>query len=74
MGQFLFVEHFAGIPLLDAFCEYLLQGRVDFDWDESGVAIHYAGIAEHAQEMSRLASSRHVIPPNNAQLETKAFT
>ncbi len=33
MGQFLFVEAYSGLPLLDAFSEFLIQARADFEWD-----------------------------------------
>jgi glutathione synthase/RimK-type ligase-like ATP-grasp enzyme len=42
MGQFLFVERYCGLPLLDAFSEFLLQGRSDFDWNEGRVAVRYS--------------------------------
>ena len=42
MGQFLFVERYCGLPLLDAFAEFLLQGRVDFDWSAPAVTVRYA--------------------------------
>lgn len=32
MGQFLFVELYTGMPLLDAFSEFLLQANSDFLW------------------------------------------
>jgi glutathione synthase/RimK-type ligase-like ATP-grasp enzyme len=53
MGQFLFVEHYCGLPLLDAFAEFLLQGRPDFDWCEEGVAVRYGD-----PEFERAAGAR----------------
>jgi glutathione synthase/RimK-type ligase-like ATP-grasp enzyme len=41
MGQFLFIERYCGLPLLDAFTEFLLQGRVDFEWSADAVTVRY---------------------------------
>lgn len=38
-GNWLFVEEQTGMPLLDAFCEFLRQGREDFEWSESDSSI-----------------------------------
>jgi glutathione synthase/RimK-type ligase-like ATP-grasp enzyme len=45
MGQFLFVERWTGLPLLDAFAELLMQGRADYDWPSSRAAVRYADVA-----------------------------
>lgn len=42
MGQFLFLERCCDLPLLDAFSEFLLQGRVDFQWSYDSVQVRYA--------------------------------
>jgi hypothetical protein len=42
MGQFLFVERYCGLPLIDAFAEFLLQGRSEFDWREEAVTVRYS--------------------------------
>jgi glutathione synthase/RimK-type ligase-like ATP-grasp enzyme len=66
MGQFLFVERYCGLPLLDAFSEFLLQAKVDFDWAEDRVAVRYTD-----PDLSRAAAERftefaraHVAVPN----------
>lgn len=41
MGQFVFVEARAGIPLIDAFSEMLIQRRPDFAWDPARPAVRY---------------------------------
>lgn len=41
MGQFLFVEIYSGLPLVDAFSELLLQGRADYAWDPDQTKIAY---------------------------------
>jgi hypothetical protein len=66
MGQFLFVERYCGLPLLDAFSEFLLQGRLDFDWSEDRVAVRYADPNFEAAVVERSARFRscHVESPN----------
>lgn len=73
MGQFLFVEHYAGVPLLDAFSEFLRQARTDFHWhEEEEVVVGYADIQSHVQDLqSRLAKS-HVSVPERMAWEGEA--
>jgi glutathione synthase/RimK-type ligase-like ATP-grasp enzyme len=57
-GQFLFVEHRAGVPMLDMFCEFLRQRRPDFRWSERAetVRLDEVGPVAHAQmEAARAA-------------------
>jgi len=63
MGQFLFVESYTGLPLLDAFSEFLLQGRVDFQWDRSQKAIAYHDVREKADFEAAASAARHVSAP-----------
>lgn len=42
MGQFLFVERFCDLSLLDAFASFLLQATVDFEWSEADVRVRYS--------------------------------
>jgi glutathione synthase/RimK-type ligase-like ATP-grasp enzyme len=65
MGQFLFVERYCGLPLLDAFSEFLSQGRPDFDWSEDSVAIRYGDPELEAAVTARAAEFRssHVASP-----------
>jgi hypothetical protein len=53
MGQFLFVERYTGLPLLDAFCEFLLQGKADFDWSTRGDPLRYVDFEPKLDELSR---------------------
>jgi hypothetical protein len=59
MGQFLFVEHYTGLPLLDAFSEFLLQGREDFEWEESAAVIRYSDVQEVAEQATTHATQLH---------------
>lgn len=69
MGQFLFVERYAGLPLLDAFSELLLQGRFDFDWRSDGDHILYADVEAAALAAEKEANETHVPAPDSALWE-----
>jgi glutathione synthase/RimK-type ligase-like ATP-grasp enzyme len=70
MGQFLFVEHYSGLPLLDAFSEFLLQGRSDFEWSESRVKIRYAEVLEAAKALADRCQAKHLSAPESVARET----
>ncbi|MDP9119959.1 MAG: hypothetical protein M3O15_01085 [Acidobacteriota bacterium] len=53
MGQFLFVERYCALPLLDAFSEFLLQGTGDFGWSEDAVSVRYGDPEFEAAAMAR---------------------
>jgi glutathione synthase/RimK-type ligase-like ATP-grasp enzyme len=63
MGQFLFVEELAGVPLLDAFAEFLRQGRSDFAWSPEGVEVRYADVVEEVKERRAAERGRHIPAP-----------
>jgi glutathione synthase/RimK-type ligase-like ATP-grasp enzyme len=65
-GQFLWVECFTGLPLLDAFCELLIQRTKNFDWDLSSASIHMQDIGEAARLSQLQAGECHVLPPIRA--------
>src|ERR1700687_115779 len=69
MGQFLFVEPACGLPLLDAFGEFLFQGRVDFEWDEDRVGIRYPEIREEALARAALEADLYPVPPERSSYE-----
>jgi glutathione synthase/RimK-type ligase-like ATP-grasp enzyme len=54
MGQFLFVERCCGLPLLDAFSEFLLQGLAEFDWSADAVQLRYTDPEFEAAALARL--------------------
>lgn len=58
MGQFLFVERCCGLPLLDAFSEFLLQGRSDFKWSQGEVQVRYTDDAFERRSLARLRNFR----------------
>lgn len=58
-GQFLFVEQEAGVPMLDAFCELLIQARPDFAWDPDRPGVRLADVEPAARERLRELGRRH---------------
>ena len=60
MGQFLFIEQYTGMPLLDAFAEYLIQGRADFAWKETASCMRYGDVEKRAAERATASKERHV--------------
>ena len=71
MGQFLFVERHCGLPLLDAFSEFLLQGRVDFEWSAEDVQVRYADPDFEGAALARWAEfqSSHCLVPESLASE-----
>ena len=64
-GQFLFVEQYSGMPLLDALCELLIQGRPDFRWDPERPAVRFdAGMEERALARVQELLEQHAAPPD----------
>jgi hypothetical protein len=64
MGQFLFVERATGLPLVDCVAEFLRQGSVDFEWDETRPRIRYSEISEEVLRLIASASRLHVSIPD----------
>jgi glutathione synthase/RimK-type ligase-like ATP-grasp enzyme len=60
MGQFLFVEDFAGLPLLAAFSDFLLAASADFVWDRDPAAV--------SLEELRTAVSADIVAAMNTHL------
>jgi hypothetical protein len=69
MGQFLFVEAFTNIPLLDAFSELLLQGRPDFHWEPSKATVKMGDLEQVIAQRVEEAEWRHVSPPDLFSVE-----
>jgi glutathione synthase/RimK-type ligase-like ATP-grasp enzyme len=60
-GQFLFIEEATGMPLLDAFAEFLLAGRADFRWSADHEIVPLSKIMEEAAATSKNSLEHHVI-------------
>ncbi len=73
MGQFLFLERHCGLPLLDAFSEFLLQAKVDFAWDEEAVGLRYADADFESAALARWRRFRasHIATPDALAVESR---
>jgi len=65
-GQFLFIERYAGIPLLDAFSEFLLQAGPDFAWNADRVQVRYSDVTEPVQRLETALVRQHVPSPDQS--------
>lgn len=63
MGQFLFVEEYTGMPLLDAFCDFLIQGSPTFVWNRAAAGVAFAEIEPQVRARSAERSQGHIVPP-----------
>lgn len=59
MGQFLFLERYTGLPLLDAFTDFLIEGSVDFEWCENQGGLRYLDLEKEARAMAESLAKRH---------------
>ncbi len=69
MGQFLFLEHYAGLPLLEAFSEFLLSASPDFEWSAGPAPLSYVSIKSRASELAEEAAQHHVSSPDPSEWE-----
>jgi glutathione synthase/RimK-type ligase-like ATP-grasp enzyme len=61
-GQFLFVEEYTGLPLLDAFCEFLIAGDPAFEYGwRLENPLRFMDLDQRLQELTEEAASRHVL-------------
>jgi hypothetical protein len=70
MGQFLFVEEYTGLPLLDAFAELLIQGRPNFAWSRERPGVRFADVLPELEESCRRERQDHLPEPDMAWDET----
>lgn len=68
-GQFLFVERFTGIPLLDAFSEFLLQGSFRLAWNTDRAQVRYSDVAGCVQQLESELVKHHVPSPDRSVWE-----
>lgn len=69
MGQWLFVERLAGIPLLDAFTELLIQKTPGYDWRPGAARVHYQDLEPLAVEAGKQARETHIVEPMRSWYE-----
>lgn len=61
MGQFLFLERYMEFPLLDAFTEFLIQGRINFKWKIKKNSIMCRDIETEVTEFNKYVQNKHSI-------------
>jgi hypothetical protein len=69
MGQFLFVEHYTGLPLLDAFSEFLITASPDFEWSAGATSLSYSSIKPIASQLAENAMRHHLAPSDFSEWE-----
>jgi hypothetical protein len=67
MGQFLFLEHYAGLPLLEAFSEFLLSASPDFEWSVGPAPLSYLSMRARAADLAEEAARYHTSPPDPSE-------
>ena len=61
-GQFLFVEEYTGLPLLDAFCEFLIAADPTFEYRPGREgSLRFRDLDARLRELTKNATERHVI-------------
>ena len=60
MGAFLWIEqHLPDLGLLDAFCEFLIQGRTDFEWRASPSNVRWGDVIDEAERQLQVEAPKH---------------
>jgi glutathione synthase/RimK-type ligase-like ATP-grasp enzyme len=63
MGQFLFVEHYTGLPILDAFTDFLISARPDFRWNKKEPTVAYRDFLPRAEALAAEQTRIHLSGP-----------
>lgn len=63
MGQFLFLERYTGLPLLESFVEFLCEGSPGFRFERVPGSLRYEDISSKAQALAEQAKIVHVTIP-----------
>jgi glutathione synthase/RimK-type ligase-like ATP-grasp enzyme len=75
-GQFLFVEEYTGLPLLDAFCDFLIAADPAFEYNRRAEpALRFKDLDARLKELTKVAAERHVVaasPDYDERLEDAA--
>jgi len=69
-GQWLFIEAETEQPLLDAFCQMLVQRRADYQWSPGTVRVRLCDVESQINTRVERAMRAHVAAPDPANVET----
>lgn len=71
-GQFLFVERLTGLPLLDAFCDFLTGSRADFAYQPRGTRARLADVEPMVEQRMRESRAVHIVLAEEALPEPES--
>ncbi len=65
-GQFLFIEEYTGLPLLDAFCDFIIAADPAFEYRPGGDPLRFKDLDQRLRQLTKEAMERHVLaaPPD----------
>jgi hypothetical protein len=66
MGQFLFIERYIELPLLDAFSDFLMHGSETFRWRKKQRPLTYSDVLPEAERLAAQAETYHIALPEDA--------
>jgi glutathione synthase/RimK-type ligase-like ATP-grasp enzyme len=69
MGQFLFVERYTSLPLLDAFTDFLIAAKPDFRWNKKEPTVTYRDFLPRAEALAAEQSRIHLSGPEMSSWE-----
>lgn len=64
MGQFLFLENYTELPLLDAFTDFLCSGSPNFRWEQKGTGLRYQDLQPAVELYLEEVRQDHVKVPD----------
>jgi glutathione synthase/RimK-type ligase-like ATP-grasp enzyme len=68
-GQFLFVERLTGLPLLDAFCDFLIHAQEDFDYRTPDPGVRLSDVNAFVEQRLAESQDAHVVLPEEVLIE-----
>jgi hypothetical protein len=71
MGQFLFIEQYTGLPLLDAFADFLIAGDPDFRYRRDRPEVRFGELMEDIQRSAEEYGRSHVLATVDEYVESK---
>lgn len=70
-GQFLFLDSRTGLPMLDAFSDFLLSGKPDFRYEGTRIMVRTEDVEAEACRWMEAARQDHVQPRDDAWYEAR---
>lgn len=70
MGQFLFLEHYTDLPLLDAFSDFLIERSPGFRWRRTSPRVRSRDVRAEVENIVCQEKGNHVSPPEQVWTES----